>query len=129
VSKHVTGKWEFEVDPLRSHVARDWIAKMRRQYEREVGPIRFCQGSPVDNGFQLDDSVTGMFLPKTAQIVIFYAEENDLASLAEELAHYLQYKRQKLIGKTEEEIGEKLIDRNEAMMGDIMVSHGFRIRR
>jgi hypothetical protein len=129
LSKHVTGKWEFEVDPLRSHVAGEWVAAMRRRYEREVGAIRFCQGPASDNGFQLDASVAGTFLPGTGQIVLFYSEENDLASLAEELAHYFQYKRQSLIGKTEEEIGEVVINRNELAMGNIMVSHGFRIRR
>jgi hypothetical protein len=129
LQKHVTGKWEFEVDPLRSAIATKWVAKMRRRYEREAGPIRFCRSSAADNGFDLDDSVAGLFLPMTGQIVIFYSEENNLASAAEELAHYFQYKRQRLIGKSEKEIGNAVIDRNEIAIADIMVSHGFKIRR
>jgi hypothetical protein len=102
---------------------------MRGRYEREVGAIHFFRGSAADNGFRLDDSVCGLFSPRTGQIAIFYSEKDDLASVAEELAHYFQYKRQGLLGKSEEDIGAVVIDRNEFAMRSIMISHGFRIRR
>jgi hypothetical protein len=102
---------------------------MRRRYEQEVGSIRFLHGSAADNGFEFDDSVRGFLDPRTGQVTIFYAEENEIASIAEELAHYFQYKRQRLLGKTEARIGAKVIDRNERQMKQIMLSHGFRVRR
>ena|SRR5205814_9733589 len=125
----ITGKWEFEVGPGSLRTARTWVNRMQRKYEAEVGQVRFLTGSAAENGFSFDDSVRGFLDPKTRQVAIFYAEERDLASLAEELAHYFQYKQQRLLGKTEAQIGEAVIDRNERQMKVIMLSHGFRVRR
>jgi hypothetical protein len=126
----ITGKWEFEVAPGRAAVARAWVRDMQRRYEREVGRgIDFRRGTASDNGFALDDSVRGLFEPRTSRIVVFYAEENDLATLAEELAHYFQYQRQGLLGRSVRRIGRTRIDANERAMRHIMLSHGFRVRR
>jgi hypothetical protein len=102
---------------------------MQLRYESEVGPIQFLVGSPSENGFLLDDSVRGLLDPETRRVMVFYAEEGDLASIAEELAHYFQYKAQKLLGKSEKQIGAHIIDRNERAMRRIMLAHGFKIRR
>lgn len=126
----ITGKWEFEVAPGRLAIARAWVRDKRRRYEREVGrAIDFRRGPASDNGIALDDSVRGLFEPRTSRIVIFYAEENDFATLAEELAHYFQYQRQGLLGRSEEAIGCARIDANERAMKRIMVTHGFRVKR
>ena len=126
---HVTGKWEFEVDPERSEIAYKWVESMLKTYEREIGRMTLLNGPAGDHHFRLDDSVRGLFSPLTGQIHIFYAEENDLASRAEELAHYFQYQRLDLLGKTEEEIGTATIDDCEVEMKEILVKNGFRIRR
>ena len=125
----IAGKWEFEVAPGKERLARAWVAGMLRQYEREIGPILSFQGSPNENGFPHDDSVCGMLIPEIRQIIVFYSEDRDLAPIAEELAHYFQYQQQGLLGQTVDQIGDKVIDRNESAMKPLMLKHGFRIRR
>jgi hypothetical protein len=126
----ITGKWEFEFAPGKHGIARAWVEKMLSGYESEVGRgIDYRRGSAAENGFAFDDSVRGLFEPATSRIIVFYSEENDLATVAEELAHYFQYQSQGLLGKTEQQIGRARIEANERAMKSIMLSNGFRERR
>ncbi len=122
----VTGKYEYRVVPERRAEVISWIESMETIFRRDgAGRIFEYVGSAAENGYLLDESVGGVFKPATAEIHLFYKEENNISYRAEELAHYVQYKEQGLIGKHEEEIGAEVINRNEDAMVKVMENHGF----
>jgi hypothetical protein len=125
----ITGKDEFEVDPARAAVALEWVAQMERAYRKDGFEISEHLGPASDHGFAFDRSVGGVLISSTGRIHLFYAEVHNLASKAEELAHYFQYKKQGLIGQTEAQIGADRINANEIEIVAVLTQNGFRRRR
>jgi hypothetical protein len=127
---NVTGKDEFEVAPGHQQAALDWVVQMERRYHEDGLRIREYPGPASGHGFfGFDESVLGLLDPLSGQIHIFYSEEQNLASRAEELAHYFQYKAQGWIGRTEEQIGADVIDANEREIMQVLQANGFRRKR
>jgi hypothetical protein len=119
------GKKEYRIKPGHEGKVKAWISKMEAEYRKDGFRIISHEGPASYNGYPYDNSVGGIFETLTAEIHIFHAEQNVLAYKAEELAHYLQCKRDGLIGKRESEIGHERIDELESEIIETMKSNGF----
>jgi hypothetical protein len=71
----------------------------------------------------------GYINPKTGRIEIYSGERFGSAARAEELFHYQQLKARGLLGKTEAEIGPKVIQEMEVEVEGMLRNAGFQPRR
>jgi hypothetical protein len=119
------GKTEYRVKAGKAEKVRAWIKEMESEYRGDGFEIIYHPGPAWDSGYPGDISVGGFFDPLTAEIHVFYSEQDNPAYKAEELAHYVQCKKRGFLGKRDAEIGEMVKDELEREMIQIMKSHGF----
>jgi len=116
---------EYRVAAGKAEKVHAWIKEMEAEYRDDGFTIAYHRGPAWDSGYPGDLSVGGFFDPFTAEIHIFYAEHDNPAYKAEELAHYIQCKERGFLGKRDAEIGETAKDELEREMVKIMKFHGF----
>jgi hypothetical protein len=119
----VLGLREWEVAPGQEAKATKTIAQLETNYFKDTGrrPIVLEDDHP--------QGALGSIVPKTGQIELYSGERYGSAPRAEELFHYQQLKDRGLLGKTEAEIGPKVIQEMEQEVETLLRNAGFQPKR
>jgi RHS repeat-associated protein len=113
--KSITGfvEWSNYQPPQ----AQKWFNQLLKEYEKTGKQIEYVESWQIPGGGR------GIMRPKTEKI---YVElEATQGTIAEELYHYQQLKARGLLGKTEEEIGQKIIDEIEREAEKVLRCKGY----
>jgi hypothetical protein len=117
------GLREWEVAPGQQAKAAKTLQQLEADYFKATGR------RPVVLDADHPQGALGYIDPKTGYIELYSGERFGSAARAEELFHYQQLKARGLLGKTEAEIGPKVIQEMEQEVEQLLRSGGFQPKR
>jgi len=114
---------EWEVAPGRQGKGAKTLQQLEADYLKGTGrrPAVLDADHPL--------AALGHIDPKTGRIELYSGERFGAGARAEELFHYQQLKLRGLLGKTEAEIGSKVIQEIEQEVEGLLCRAGFRAKR
>jgi hypothetical protein len=117
------GLHEWEVAPGQQARVTKTIHELEAEYLADTGrrPVVVAADHP--------EGALGHINPKNGRIEIYSGERFGPAARAEELFHYQQLKARGLLGKSETEIGQKVIQEMEEEVERMLRNAGFQLRR
>lgn len=114
---------EWEIVPEQEARATQTIQQLEADYFRDTGR------QPVVLDADHSQGALGQIDPKTGRIELYSGERFGFAPRAEELFHWQQLRDRGLLGKTEAEIGSKVIQEIEQEVEVLLRNAGFQPRR
>jgi hypothetical protein len=117
------GLREWEVAPGQQAKAAKTLQQLEADYFKATGR------RPVVLDADHPQGALGYIDPKTGHIELYSGERFGSAARAEELFHYQQLKARGLLGKTEAEIGPKVIQEMEQEVEQLLRNAGFQPKR
>lgn len=123
------GRPSPRIPPLRTIIPGQEVRLAKKLNALEKQYTKFSDRKPIVLQDDHVQGALGQFDPKTGQVYIFSGERYGSAARAEEMLHYFQYRKRGLIGKSESEIGDKVIFEVEKEVEEMLAKMGYRPRR